>query len=122
MLNSDDIARAELSKTFKRVGPICEDAVTVFDGQSEFHVDRAGMALYKERYAYVGSFCNGFAWVRTKGKGAREFHIRKNGTRLYTNEFRTVADFDSSGHAKASLVEGTEFFIGVTGERMRPDE
>lgn len=118
MMNTEDIARDELLKKFKRVGPMVDGTFTVFDGQSEFHVNASGAALYKDRYANVGSFSQGFAWVRTKGPSAREFHIRKDGARLYNNDFRTVGDFDGQGRAKASLVEGSEFFIGMNGERI----
>lgn len=120
MLDKNDIIREELRKKFKSVGPVCDGTVMVSDGQSEFHVTPEGVSLYNERYAYVGSFHHGFAWVRPKGKRAREFHIRKDGSRPYKHDFHTVGDFDGE-KARASYEGNVTFWINAKGERIRPE-
>ena len=114
----EENARLELKKKFVTVDSFNEGLAGVYNGTVEFHVKIDGTPAYAERYAYVGPFRHGLAWVRTrKGPDGREFHIRPDGTRAYRAEFSTVSSFDASGKATAT-VNHVEFLIDRNGNKI----
>jgi len=105
---------------YSYVGPPSEQGTLVVKKNNKwFHIcideNRKPVRLYKKRYSYeyAGSFSEGLAWVREKGK---EFHITPDGKPAYEERYDWVGSF-SNGATRAKK-DGKEFHIGTNGKPL----
>ena len=102
------------------VGPPSKcGTLLVKENDKWFHIyineSKKPVRLYKKKYSYedAGSFSEGLAWVRKKGK---EFHITPDGKPAYKEKYDWVGSF-SNGVTRVRN-NRKEFHIGTDGKPL----
>ena len=94
--------------------PDSENLVIAQKNDEYFHVKLDGTPAYKQRFEWVGPFCEGLASVR---KGGKFFHIRPDGTPAYEERFEWAGHF-LRGRSRVREEHGEIFFIRPDGARV----
>ncbi len=110
-LEGDDAYAARFQRSF---GFYCGAAAVSQDGDW-FHIRPDGLALYQERYAFVGNFQDDCCVVCDAE--SRYFHIDLQGNALYPSRWRYCGDF-REGVAVVQNDKGLSTHINAVGERV----
>ncbi|MDB5227980.1 MAG: repeat protein [Bacteroidota bacterium] len=105
----------EAFKVYATDGGACKNGrILIKDATNKFfYVDKSGKAINSSLYDAVGSFSEGFAWVKLNGKCG---YIDTSGKMIINPQFDEVGDFTSG----ASIVKsGTDYYqIDKTGKQV----